>query len=102
MLMQKISFNVDHHRFGGDWNHHSDRCSLPHPGAIPTKGVLIIGDCVLEKLTKIRILRGQSCERSLYTTMLSFFFKKCVLFLAMAKSEGGLPCPERTLATNSF
>ena len=49
MLMQKISLNVDHHRFGGDWNHHSDRCSLPHPGAIPPKGVLVIGECALEK-----------------------------------------------------
>ena len=75
LLMQKISLNVDHHRFGGDWNHHSDRCSLPHPGAIPPKGVLVIGECVLEKFTKIGILRRLSCERSLYTAMLSSSLK---------------------------
>ena len=75
MLMQKISLHVDYYGFGGDWNHYSDRCSLPHPGAIPPKGVLVIGECVLEKFTTIRILRRLSCERSLYTTMLSFSLK---------------------------
>ena len=57
---------------------------------------------VLWKKNRYKILLRLSFGRSLYTTMLSFFFKKCVLFLAVAKSEGGLPCPERTLATNSF
>ena len=95
--MQKISLNVGHHRFGGDWNHHSDRCSLPHPGAIPPEGVLVIGECVLEKLQKIEYDDG-----CLVSDLFLFFFEKCVLFLAVAKSEGGLPCPEQTLATNSF
>ena len=93
---------MDHHWVGGECNHHYDCGSFPHPGSTSPKCVLVIGECDRENLQKSKYDEGcMSCKKFSYSTML-VFFEKCVLSSAVAKSEGGLSCPERTLATNCF
>ena len=92
---------MDHHWVGGECNHHYDCCSFPNPGATSPKCVLVIGECVGKKLQNQNMTKAVCLVRNFHTQP-CFFFLKCVLSSAVAKSEGGLSCPERTLATNSF